>query len=167
MEDVIQLVIFAILVLFAVLFGDKKKKRPPPQQRPPERRPRPVARLERRPAHHDARTIAEEILEQLKREREALEVEGEPAGGPLHTDEAYSLETLERPIEVRELPPDRERSLETLEAAGEASHVRFHERYVADAVAEPAPARRRLALNPRTARQAVVWMAVLGRPKGG
>lgn len=169
--DWIELIIFAIIVLTGLLFGEKKKQQQQGRsstQRPRARpHPRPMPRAQRPPssAQRPAPTIAEQILEQIRQrdeaEREGVELE------PLHTEEAVSLETAGRPRTGVERPERTAESLETLEPAGGASHERFHERYISPLV-EPVrrQTRPRVLPTPTSARQAVMWMAVFGRPKG-
>lgn len=98
------------------------------------------------------------------------------------SEEARSREVIDEEIVEREprkrTSPQRTpleeifeaeaRSLETLEAAGEASHQRFHQRY---RQAQPSPQARKMRalgvqLRPETLRQGFLWQVVLGRPKG-
>lgn len=97
-------------------------------------------------------------------------------------EEARSQEIIEEAIVERErrerTPPERTpleqifeaeaRSLETLEGEGEASHLRFQQRYLESQTTRQARRRRSLVLRPRpeTLRQGFLWQVVLGRPKG-
>ena len=160
-DDLVQLLILAGVALAWLLGGGKSKKRPAP---PPQRyqpRPRVVVRpqpQERPPAD----SMADEIYRILsgeveQRERdEGIEVMREEA--------APQRETVEEVHEVEAY------SLETLEAAGEASHRRFREKYVAPMAAVDQPPERkrrpRLSTSPRTLREAVLWREILGPPKG-
>ncbi|MEX0690600.1 MAG: hypothetical protein WD934_10730 [Gemmatimonadales bacterium] len=55
-------------------------------------------------------------------------------------------------------------SLETLEPAGEASHVRFHEKY-SSPLTLPVSGARRPIRPPGGVRSAIVWSEILGPPK--
>lgn len=60
------------------------------------------------------------------------------------------------------------RSLEALEISSEDRHAEFHDRYI-EPVAPPraSPALgTRLTMSPKNIREAVIWKAVLGPPKG-
>jgi hypothetical protein len=71
--------------------------------------------------------------------------------------EAVSLDDFRR----------EQRTLETLEPAGGASHVEFHERYLSD---EPEAVQRRPSrfrrVSPRSAREAIIWKTIFETPKG-
>lgn len=179
--DWIELIIFAVVVLFGLLAGDKKKSRR--QQLPPRHRTRPSPSATQtstrpRPAQ-DPRTIAEQILERMQQaeaERRAPPPQEAPLD-PMHTSEAISLETeapetyerdrIGSEIFVREIDEERDLTMETLEEAGTASHQRFHDRYLTSIADVPSPVPvPRVRMTPRRAREAFVLMAVLGRPKG-
>ncbi len=157
--DLFQFVIFLLLAL-AWLFAGTRKRQQRPTRPSPQRRPR----APRQPMPPEELTGAPLPTPPLERHdwldllREQLET---AAGGGLPPPEP------ETALDAVPLAPEAQ-SLETLEPAGEASHRRFHERYVEQA---PAPAPRPRAdvfpaLTPRTARQAIVWREILGPPKG-
>jgi hypothetical protein len=95
---------------------------------------------------------------------------GEPLGGP-PPEEVPAAEDV-RPPEIEaapleQIPEVEARSLETLEAAGEASHKRFHQQYIAVPEVPRRSARRaRLRLRPASALEGILWREVLGPPKG-
>lgn len=162
--DYVDLIIFAVVVGAGLLFGDKNKKRRATGRSagadPRERlhtRAQMHATVPRRPggAIENARSVAERIFERLQQEQGMVE----RAGGS-----EPERDMLGQVIETR--PVERAVSLETLEAAGEASHERFHEKYIRPDAGVPHVRIRHLHLTPRTARDAIVWMEVLGTPKG-
>jgi hypothetical protein len=61
---------------------------------------------------------------------------------------------------------DEARPLETLTPLGEASHRRFHEKYIEPDLTHTPVKRSRYRLTPKTARDAVVWTAIFSPPKG-
>lgn len=141
--------LFEVVVAFAVatgvLGGMKKKK-------PPARRPLPPRRPPGRPRVEPARgSPGDRLLADLVRQLEAARA---PARVPDPPD-ASSLERI--PVEAE--------SLETLEAAGEASHARFHQRYIKP-LAEVRSVRHPAAAPPGGMPAAVVWAEILGPPKG-
>lgn len=174
MGDWIELIIFALFILSGLLFGGKKKQQPRPgRRRPPAprgdvparppsapeprvERPREIARPEPEPQPAaDALTAAEAVFEEIRRRMELEEEQREPW-------------RFERPPP----PPSEARSLETLTPAGGDSHARFHDRYV-----EPMKPLKPVAkwgmpeetggrYGRRTARQAMIWGAIFGKPKG-
>ncbi|MFQ6046162.1 MAG: hypothetical protein ACE5PT_07375 [Gemmatimonadales bacterium] len=187
MGDWIELIIFALFILSGLLFGGKKRHQPRPGQRTPSvprhgvearlrsvperrvERPREVARPEpeRAPAA-DALTVAEAVFEQIRRR-----MEPEAEAGPEPAAPAVPARRVEsRRIERRPLPPSEGRSVETLTPAGGESHVEFHDRYIEPI--EPLKSveewgRREKAgarYGRRTARQAMIWGAIFGKPKG-
>jgi hypothetical protein len=97
-------------------------------------------------------------------------------------EEARSLETLESeeaagweegldraPEEIRDTPrwaegrDQQAASLETLEEAGEASHIRFHQKYAASAGPQPM-GQRAPSFDLAEVRRALVWSEILGAP---
>jgi hypothetical protein len=94
-------------------------------------------------------TTAEALIEQIRRR---MEIEAERARRP-------------RPV-----PAAEERSVETLvPAGGEEAHEDFHERYIQ----APQPvedwgkrAVRRGRIDSGSAREAIIWGAIFGKPKG-
>lgn len=177
--DWVELIIFAVVVLFGLLAGDRKKSRrgQPPARPRPRPSPQEAGATTRPRSAQDPRTIAEQLLERMRQQAEAeARAEREATLEPMHTSEAVSLETEVpetnereppgREIFEREIGEGRDLTLETLEASGEASHRRFHDRYItplADVPPAPVP---RIRMTPRQAREAFVLMAVFGRPKG-
>jgi hypothetical protein len=136
-----------------------------------------------RPSTSDA--FADEVYRMLSGElersrEESLEVEG--ASFELERRREDTLESRGMRTEVERSIPEEIRpvenvteveaySLETLEPAGEASHREFHRKYDAPAPSAASPAapgtpQRRLTLDVRSARQAMVWREILGPPKG-
>lgn len=198
--DLLQLLIFVAIVALSLFSGSRKKRRssgatarrtaPRPPAFPADRgagdRTGPVSRpmsspqgprpTAQRPPDPDAivRNLYDLLQGRLPTERPPFEVE--PTPEEIRSPEVEpGFEELrpieqERPEEVVEGPEAI--SLETLEAAGEASHVRFHEKYFgASPSGEPAGGaspvpRRARRVSPRTAREAVIWTAIFGRPKG-
>ena len=137
--DLFEVFVALGVLLLGALSGGRKKK-PPPQRRAPFPQPAP----RRAPAARPPVTTAEQVAEMLRRRLEQ-------ARGEMTDDlpEAYSLEGT---------------SLETLEAAGGASHKRFHDRYVSALPELTSPV-----VHPRLPvgglRQAVVWSEILAPPK--
>jgi hypothetical protein len=176
--DWVELIIFAVVVLFGLLAGDRKKSRRQPPARPrPRPSPRETGAATGPRSAQDPRTIAEQLLERMRRQAEAeARAEREATLEPMHTSEAVSLETdvperyerepPSREIVVREIGEERDLTLETLEGAGEASHRRFHDRYMTPLAEVPPAPVPRMRMTPRQAREAFVLMAVFGRPKG-
>ena len=169
MDDLVQVLVIGAIILFSILSGAGKKKRA--QVRPPAPRPRPSRPTvpERGPVEDarsapgvpvrsqpqlpetaaDGQTEVMEGLLDLLRGRVPLEVPAPPLEPPLPAeDEAVSLEDLE---------PDMA-----------ASHQAFQEKYVA-ATQPPSKVPRRVSryqLTPTTARDAIVWSEIFGKPKG-
>ena len=172
MDELVQLIFFAAIILFAML-GRKRKKRPPLQE---PTQPRPTVRTERTmptqsrfvPRRDEAeaqsapvksaqqrpekkRGIAEELLEMLQ---QRIEVPEEPSPPP-------------EPVAVESVPE----SLETLEPDGAERHERFHELYVdKQSGAQPYQEReargQRLELSRKKLQQAFIMKEVIGPPKG-
>ena len=171
MEDLIQLLFFAALIMFGLLA--RKKKKPPIVQKPRPRQVQPRPSPERRVA--EAAPVAES------------RAESEPARqGGLAEELFKMLQQQVEPVE-REIPPappepafiEREfETLETLEPAGTTSHDRFHELYVEELPDESPPQphvapysdraerKERLALTRKKLQNAVIMKEILGPPKG-
>ena len=153
----------------------------PPPQRPLEvRRPLPGLlgpRGHAPPVESEmsgAPTMADELYRMLsgdmeRRREETIEAEGTS----LEVDRIEAIERMPveeiRPLE--QITDVEAYSLETLEPAGEASHRAFHRKYdsppsAASPAAPATPQRRRLTLDVRSARQAMLWTEILGPPKG-
>ena len=164
MEDIVQLVIFLAVIFFGLMMGAGKKKKQQQQQRPQRPPARPVSQgaTARAPEGKPTRqSFAQEIMDLLQAQlpEPAVEEPGLPAALPERVPrEAISLEVIE----------EEARSLETLEAAGGRSHEVFHERYMDQP--EPVPKETRPSrfrrINPRTAREAVIWRTIFSPPKG-
>jgi hypothetical protein len=133
-DDLLQLLFFAALILFA-LVGSARKKRRPPVQGPPPRVRRPqvetresvagTSRVESAGAPpRRQRGIAQELLELLQ-ERVEIEQPTPPAPPPPPPPPPPRRPPRE-PVVFR----DEAQSLETLEPAGGKSHERFHELYM-------------------------------------
>ncbi len=179
MEDLIQLLFFAALIMFGLLA--RKKKKPPIVQKPRPRQVQPRPRPERSVA--DAAPVAES------------RAESEPARQRGLAEELFKmLQQQVEPVE-REMPPappepaffEREpETLETLEPAGTTSHDRFHELYVEELPDESPPQphdesppqphvepysdraerKERLALTHKKLQNAFIMKEILGPPKG-
>ena len=174
MDELIQLLLFAAIILFA-LFGRKKKPQQTQKPRPRPQAPRPRLRTDvparqaaasepaaARPARR--RGLAEDLFEMLQQHMEAPQ----PRAAP-------QLEMAPPPEPVAVEIPE---SLETLEPAGEESHRRFRERYVEPTSGdvtrerkdkpyeEPAERRRRLELTRKKLQHAFVMKEIIGPPKG-
>jgi hypothetical protein len=181
-DELIQLLLFAAIILFGI-FGRKKKK---PQQaqrprpRPQQPRPRPRTEMPARPsAISEAgapgatatrtpakpRGLAEELFHMLQQQMEAPQRVEPPKPERVPLPEPVVVEEAE--------------SLETLEPAGEASHRRFHDLYMdqppsADLTQEPvdkpyeepAARRKRLELTRQKLQHAFIMKEIIGPPKG-
>jgi len=173
MDDLIQLLFFAALILFALVGSARKKKRPPMKAPPPRVRRPPLERRESVPERsrvessgaarpRQQRSIAQELLELLQ-ERVEIEQPTPPAPPP------------PPPVVVQ----DEAQSLETLEPAGGKSHERFHELYMHEE--ETAKRRKpetiepyeeleereaRMKLSRRGLQHAFIMKEILGPPKG-
>lgn len=188
--DLLQLLFVAAFILFGLLGGRKKKRPPTPIPRPGAR---PDARVgaERPTAGRSAPRSGRPDQDRLLRELESL-LTGRPARseaeppptygfvqGPPDPEEAQSLELLEadepssweeakaRATEVTDVWRAGEtraaETLETLEAAGGASHKRFHALY--DRPPEVAkPRRPRPSFPTAEMRRAFIWSEILGPP---
>jgi hypothetical protein len=152
MEDLVQVLVILAIILFSILSGAGKKKRA--QARPPVGRPQPrpavpQARPVEAASAGDGQTEVMEGLLDLLRGRVPLEVPAPlPEPPPPADEEAVSLEDLE---------PDMA-----------ASHQAFQDKYVTPAQPPPTVPRRvsRYRLTPKTARDAIVWSEIFGKPKG-
>ena len=167
MDELVQLIFFAAIILFAML-GRKRKKRPP-LQKPMQPRPTTVPTQSRSVPRRDVaeaqsalvksaqqrpekkRGIAEELLEMLQ---QRIEVPQQPSPPP-------------EPLTVESVPE----SLETSEPARRESHERFHARYVdKQSGAQPYQEReargQRLELSRKKLQQAFIMKEVIGPPKG-
>ena len=172
MDELVQLIFFAAIILIGVL-GRKRKKRPPVQK---PIQPRPTVRTERTmptqsrsvPRREVAeaqsalvksaqmrpekkRGVAEELLEMLQKR---LEVPQEPA-------------VSQEPPAVESVPE----TLETLEPAGGRSHDRFHELYMnkesgGRPYEERETRKQRLVLSRKNLQRAFIMKEILGPPKG-
>ena len=166
MEDIVQLVIFLAVIFFGLMMGAGKKKKQQQQQRPqrPQRPAGPVSQgaTARAPEGKPTRqSFAQEIMDLLQAQlpEPAVEEPDVPSALPERAPrEAISLEVIE----------EEARSLETLEAAGGRSHEVFHERYMDQPESKPKETRpsRFRRINPRTAREAVIWRTIFSPPKG-
>jgi hypothetical protein len=167
--------------------GQPQRPRQPPRTRPAPRRFPERSTGSRPPGPETAQDALLRELEGLLTGRRPAPVEAPPEWAPTSADripdpeEARSLESLEdeasatweagleRAEEVRDPARWTEgmsrgaTSLETLEEAGEKSHVRFHERYDTSAPA-PAPAPEGPGYDLSDVRRAVVWSEILGPP---
>jgi hypothetical protein len=156
------LVVAGVFFLLSALGGGKRKQ---------QARPRPDARRPQVPARPRPQTPAPRG--RTDRVPGPPAARGEPAS---LTDALFAIlrgevpETAAPPPRGEFIPEGPEAvSLETLEPAGEASHERFEAKYVDHpATFEVQGARRvrRLHVTPRAARDAVVWTAILSKPKG-
>lgn len=160
MDDLIQIALFAAIVLFSLLGGAKKRA---DQQRRAQRGQPGGPRRPSRPASGRQPGVARP-QGQARQRQEGLEAILDLLRGELPTPP------------VREPPPesadvtveldDEARPLETTSPLDAASHRRFHEQYIQPTLA-PRPARRsRYRLTPKTGREAVVWTAIFSPPKG-
>lgn len=177
MDEIIQLIVFAALILLTSVFSRKRKKaggsapqiprapRPRPEVAAATReassgeRPHPVVRADR--PRMEARKQPgsfREFFEVLQQEAEAA-----TDGEPLVLDEPP--EPLPAPVR-QERPPAQ--TIETLEAAGGKSHERFHDAYIRPIGAPPRnlPPRFVLPRDPVSLKRAVIWSEILGSPKG-
>lgn len=158
MEELFQIVLIAIFLL-AGLLGSRKKKpsEKRPQTRPSRPRRPPVARPARpptaatappRPTKTPQETLLDLLMKQLPEEMRAPAPEPPPPPLPPEPEEAVSLEPLD------------------IDAA--ARHEAFHERYPESSPAMITPSRpkHRFLRSPTSLRDAVIWRAVLGPPKG-
>ena len=176
MDDILNVVIFAVIFLLAAVFKGKKKPggtgtrpaqhsavRPQPRAAPSTRRGPALEQAAAGRAWGEPQGAMHEIVELLKAQyvEEGEETGGDGEGGEVTEAEAPSSPWSPRSSETRE-------SLETLEAAGGASHERFHERYIDDTLSLPATVRARYSFHrePISMRQAIVWREILGPPKG-
>lgn len=177
MDDILNLVIFAVIFLLAAAF--KKKKPGGTGTRPAQPRavrPQPRAATGTRPSPALEQAAAgrawgepqrgagmQEIFELLRAQyvEEGEETGGDGEGGEVTEPEAPSSSWSQGLSETPE-------SLETPEPAGGASHERFHERYIDDTLSRPATVRARYSFHrePISMRQAIVWREILGPPKG-
>jgi hypothetical protein len=166
-EELVQLIFFAAIILFSIVA--RKKKRPAAQK---PARPRPRAQIERdepQPVQRQRaeaqsvlvkskeerpeakRGIAEELLEMLQQRIEVPEQQQTP--------------TVPQPVEAA---PE---SLETLEPAGGESHERFHERYIDEPQVERPyqeheERKQRLELSRKKLQEAFILKEIIGPPKG-
>lgn len=164
MEDLVQ---FGVLIFFLVVWllgGSKKRTHHPPAQRPrPElRRPRGEAAPPREtyagpgaasppPAQPQPEGLAA-ILDLLRGELTPPQPERYPLPTEPHAEEVV---------------PEELRPLESTDAVDAGTHEAFHERFVdGEGFAAPVTRARRYLLTPKTARDAVVWAAIVSRPKG-
>jgi len=150
----LQLLVAAAVLLLWLLGGGKSTKAPRPRQPDlPRPRPGPPSRTPV-PAPREP-TPAEELYRILTGEAPPPAV---PEGLEWEGAEAQSAEQVFE---------QEARSLETLEAAGEASHRRFREKYVAEPTPEAGPGEVKQHRVPRPGlRQAIIWREILGPPKG-
>ena len=150
MDDILNIVIFAVIFLLAAAFKKKKPvgtgTRP---ARPPAVRPQPrAATSTRRPpaleqaaagrAWGEPQGGMQEIFELLRAQyvEEGEETGGDGEGGGREMTESEAPSSPWSPKS-----PEAAESLETLEPAGGASHERFHEKYIDDTLSRPATVR--------------------------
>jgi hypothetical protein len=133
--DYFEVLIALAVLLFGALSGGRKKK--PPLRRAPSPPPQRTSSPSRPPA-----TTAERVADELRRRIEAAR--GHAEMSQVFTHEAQSLETPE--------------------PAGEASHQRFHDRYIT-ALPEIVPRVTTSRVPAAGLRQAIVWSEILGPPK--
>jgi hypothetical protein len=163
-SDELLQVLFALGLILFGLFGGRKKKR---GSRPPAPSRRPPAPAPRRP--QPAQNPYQSTLDSLEHILSGRTPTPRPAGVPDPT-EAYSLESTaieEVGAQWQAGLDRRNESLETLEAAGGASHVAFHARYINEPSAVPTisdTADR--GPDPATIRHAIIWSEILGPPVG-
>ena len=161
--DWVELIIFLLLIAAALLFGGKKKQpqqqvrqrpsAPGAQELDVEPPPRLAPRTPEQAPGEDVLTTAEAVFEQIRRR---MEIEAERIRRPEPT--APSAPPA----------PPAASSIETLTPAGRASHERFHERYIEplESVEEWGKRRARSGrVGPRSAREAMIWGAIFGKPK--
>jgi hypothetical protein len=158
----VWIAIFIVAWLLEALASAAKKKRqqeqqpprPPRPQGPPARRPSPVLRPSpppRRPVTVLSPRDAPPLVFAVPVERRLRARDPEPTS---------AIEGISAELEVVEPPPE----------STDASHRRVTEKYRAPVVGEiGGPERQRtqarFVLRPRTVREAIVWMEILGRPK--
>ena len=170
-EDLVQ-VLIALAVLFGLFGGRKKRPSDRPQKTMPSVPVRAEPRAPQRPLDIEVdgapEGFADEVYRILSGELERRREDAAGARGTRTEDVERSIPEEIRPAE--KLSEVEAYSLETLEPAGEASHEAFHRTYdspsPAKAPAARAPQRRRLTLDVRSARQAMLWTEILGPPKG-
>jgi len=171
-DELVQLIFFAAIILFGVL-GRKKKKRPPI---PKPAQPRPAVKVEQTVPRQPPLSVRREAAEaQSALVRSAQETPTNPGGVAEEL-----LKMLQQRLEIPEEPePPPEpvkvesvpETLETLEPAGGKSHDRFHERYVdkesGDRPYQQREARaQRLVLSRKKLQQAFIMKEIIGPPKG-
>ncbi len=174
MDEFIQLIIFAALILLSTVFSRKKKK--PGGSAPlTPRAPRPEVTATtrdhvREPPRHVVRADRPKMepRKQPGSFREFFELLQQQAEAATH-GEPLVLDELPEPPPApvrQERPPAQ--TIETLEAAGGKSHERFHEAYIGpiDVPARKLPPRFVLPRDPVSLKRAVIWSEILGSPKG-
>lgn len=176
MEDLVQLVIFAIILILGLLSGSRRKRQQ--GQRPQSRQP--VRRPSRQPAVRRGLPERAEPSAQASTAASRLPTPS-PSARPRSKFEETLLDLLqqripepERPEPVLpqpalpEAPQEEAQSLEQLNISADERHARFHERYVEARAApgEHTSIRRRLIAGPQSLRDGVIWQAILGKPKG-
>lgn len=172
MEDLFQLILFALFILFGLLSGIKKKK-PTSQSksRPTQRPQQPVRRAPPQPRSRTLPTPTPTSARPTERvparpHVEPRQAERQPVS---RIEELFELlqERVEQRQEVREpepvAPPQPVvKAREPRPAPASERRTQVQQRSEA-----PKPSRRTgLELNPRTARQGIILAEVLGPPKG-
>jgi hypothetical protein len=180
MDEFIQLIIFAAIILLSAVFGRKKKKpggSAPTAPKAPRPRPEVASATREAPSKEQPRHVVRAERPRLEPRKQPgsfreffdlLQQQAETAtrGEPLVLEEALEPPPLP-PAPVRRERPPGPQSLET-EAAGVRSHSRFHDKYLRplDAVPENRPPRFILPRDPVSLKRAVIWSEILGSPKG-
>jgi len=171
MEDMLVWVALLLLAWIAESIASaRRKKRQPPTDRTRQRAPQP-ARPPARPAgpprglrpeptsrrpEPSVRVPPEVVIVRRPPAQQVPVPEGLWAEGVARVPSPHEAVTLEREADVA--------SLETLEPAGGASHVAFHEKYL-DQPPPPQRVRRRIHLGRGDVRRGIILAEILGRPK--
>jgi hypothetical protein len=163
MEELVQLIIFAIVVLLSTAFGRTKKPArgaKPPMRRPPVGPP-PVAQRPSQPAPKKPESFRE-FFELLQQQAEAV-MQEEPTAV---VEEPPPIRVARPPV-VR-TPRPEPKTVETLVPAGGASHEKFHKEFIRplELPKRRVPPHFVLPLDPVSLKRAVIWSEILGSPKG-
>lgn len=169
MDELVQLIFFAAIILFGVL-GRKRKKRPPLQK---PMQPRPTVRTERTVPTQSRSVPRRDVAEAQSALVKSAQQRPEKKRGIAEE----LLEMLQQRIEVPEQPTPPPEPLavesvpETLESAATERHERFHERYVdkesGDRPHQEGKSRKqRLVLSRKRLQQAFIMKEIIGPPKG-